>query len=188
MSASRPADVLVAFEKSGMYQQIERSAASGVGDSQYDLSRPETPILVRALHVAGAALIYDVWVIPFDTARGAIGYIAILDTDATHLAIHPDALMQLGMARPHGELAKYSLTQAISIVQAQSQIRLKSGARPYLIYAAIDYAAVATGKWNGGGSSDAPLWLVPGADGKDRILGDDGKVYFPWQIPVVKAS
>lgn len=190
ISADRPADVLGAFEKSDMYQQIQRSAASGAGDSQYDLSRPEAPILVRALRVAGAAIFYDVWVIPFDTASGVIGYIAILDTDATRLAIHPDAVMQLGTARPHGQLARYSQSQAISMVEAQSHVILRPGSQPYLVYAPIDAALVESGQvvWNGGGWAGNPLWLVPCSDGQDRVVGIDGKVYLPSQIPVAKAS
>jgi hypothetical protein len=73
------------------------------------------------------------------------------------------------------------------MAQAQSHVRLESGARPYLIYAPIDYAAVATGKWNGGGAWGTPLWLVPGADGQNRVVADDGKVYLPAQLPLRKA-
>lgn len=178
LSADTPAAVLAVFTKNWKVS---------AGDGQYDLSRPETPVLARALHVLGAqGVAYDIWVIPFDSASGAIGVLINCATNAAHTAIACGTVEQLGTPRPHAQLAKYTQTQAITMAQVQSHVSLKSGARPYLIYAPIDYAAVATGKWSGGGAWDTPLWLVSGADGQDRVVADDGKVYLPAQLPVQK--
>jgi hypothetical protein len=188
--ADTPANVLQAFLHSGLYAAVQNSNVTGRGDAQYDLSHPETPVFVRELHAPGGKIMPDIWVIPFDTASGMIGYIVTCNINADHTAIEPAGVSGIGTLRPHGQLAPLSMSAAIQTIQSQSHTTLKPGAQPYLVYAPIDAGLIETGKavWNAGGAPGAPLWLVPCSDGKDRVVGIDGKVYLPSQIPVVKAS
>ncbi len=188
--ADTPANVLAAFLHSSLYQAVEDSNATGVGDAQYDLSRPDTPVFIRELHAPGGMIFPDMWVIPFDMPDGMIGIIVTCDINPSHTDIQVDGVGGIGTPRPHDQLPFFTRSEAVSRVEAQSHVALRPGAEPYLVFTPIDSMLIETGKavWNGGGGPGAPLWLVPGADGKDRVLGDDGKVYFPAQIPVVKAN
>ncbi|MGH2501266.1 MAG: hypothetical protein ACRDID_02000 [Ktedonobacterales bacterium] len=190
IAADTPADVLAAFKQSSLYAAVQSSNTTGKGDAQYDLSRPEMPIFVRELHVPNGLNLPDVYVIPFDLANGTIGYVATCNINSTHTAIEVAGVSGAGAPRPHGELARVSVSSAISAIHTQRNILLQAGVQPYLVYVAIDATLVETGQvtWNGGGGPTNPLWLVPGADGHDYVVGNDGKVYLPTQIPLAMAS
>jgi hypothetical protein len=182
---------LATFTQSQTLWQIVVSEQTG-DVQRWDFSHPDTPVFVRDLHAPGDKIFPDIWVLPFDLPDGQIGFYGFCDINAAHTAIRVDGARSIGTPRPHGQLAVYTSAQAVSRVEALSHVGLKPGARPYLVYAPIDAGLVETGQaqWSqsAGGGPGSPLWLVPGADGKDRILGDDGRIYFPWQIPVVKSQ
>jgi hypothetical protein len=191
VAADTPADVLAAFKQSSLYAAVQNSNATGKGDAQYDLSRPETPVFERELHVPGSFTLPDIYVIPFDAADGTIQHIVICNVNAQHTAIEAAEVMAIGTSpRPHGELAMVSVTAAIASVHAQANVVLQAGVQPYLVFFPVDGSLVGTGQvtWHGGGGPGDPLWLVPGADGHDHVVGNDGKVYLPSQLPIKMAS
>jgi hypothetical protein len=191
LTADTPQAVLAAWRQSSLYAAAQSSNATGRGDAQYDISRPETPVFVRELHAPGSVNLPDVWVIPFDTADGMIGYAVVCNINASHTAIEVASISGIGTPRPHGQLARVTENVAVSSVEAQSHTELRPGAQPYLVTMAIDANQLQTGQivWKAGGLWPGdPLWLVPGADGRDRVLGDDGEVYLASQIPLAKAS
>lgn len=192
IAADTPDAVLATFVQSQAIWQAIQQDQSGDGVMRWDFSRPDTPVFERELHAPGGKLFPDIWVLPFDLPNGQIGFYGFCDINAAHTAIRVDNVFGMGTPRPHGQLAVYTRAQAISRVTAISHVALKPGAQSYLIFAPIDAELIESGRavWSqtAGGGPGSPLWLVPGADGKDRILGNDGKVYFPWQIPVVEAS
>lgn len=191
IASDTPTDVLTAFKQSSLYAAVQSSNATGKGDAQYDLSRPETPVFERELHVPGSFNLPDIYVIPFDAADGTIQHIVICNVNPQHTAIEAAEVMAIGSSpRPHGELALIPVTAAIASVHAQTNVSLRAGVQPYLVFFPVDGSLVGTGQvtWHGGGGPGDPLWLVPGADGHDYVVGNDSKVYLPSQLPIKMAS
>ena len=190
ISADTPAAVLAVFKQSGMYSAAQSSATTGVGDAQYDLSRPETPLFVRELHIPGSIVMPDMYIIPFDMANGTVGYLMLCNVNATHTAIEVGEVMGVGTKNgapvPHGGLVYLSASAAEGVLYAQRHVRLMPGKQPYLVYTPLDPMS---GGWSGVGRDGfRPLWLVPGADSHDYVIGNDGKAYLPSQIPLASAT
>ncbi len=191
LSADTPAAVLAVFKQSEMYSAAQTSSTTGVGDAQYDLSRPETPLFVRELRVPGSMVLPDMYIIPFDTANGAVGYLMLCNVNATHTAIEVNEVMAAGTKNgapvPHDGLVYLSASAAEGVLYAQRHVRLMPRKQPYLVYTPLDPMTAAS--WTGTGRDGfRPLWLVPGADGHDYVIGNDGKAYLPSQIPLAKAG
>ncbi len=191
ISADTPAAVLAVFKQSGMYSAAQVSSATGVGDAQYDLSRPETPLFVRELRVPGSMVLPDMYIIPFDTANGAVGYLMLCNVNATHTAIEVNEVMAAGTKNgapvPHDGLVYLSASAAEGVLYAQRHVRPMPGKQPYLVYTPLD--PMRAMNWTGTGRDGfRPLWLVPGADGHDYVIGNDGKAYLPSQVPLAMAT
>lgn len=190
IASDTPADVFAAFKTSSLYLGIQNSNATGKGDEQYDLSRPETGMFERELHVPGGLVVPDVYVIPFDNASGAIGYVAICNINATHTAIEAGEVVAVGtlggQARPRGQLVPISANAAVAAVQAQRGILLRSNSQPSRVFVVVDASLIETGKssWSGPAGPQNPFWLVPGADGHDYVVDTAGKAYLPTQLPI----
>jgi hypothetical protein len=59
---------------------------------------------------------------------------------------------------------------------------------PELIYFPVDAAALGAGQvmWTASGKVPAdPIWLVPGADGRTYLVGNDGHTYTPDRLPMI---
>ena len=85
-----------------------------------------------------------------------------------------------------------SASQAVEIVEVQQHTRLRAGANITLIYmATYDTAAVETGQinWSAGGAGPMdPIWLIPGAGGRDHFVRTDGRAYYLRQLPLAPQS
>ena len=191
ISADTPAAVLAVFKQSGMYSAAQSGITTGVGDAPYDLSRPETPLFVRELRVPGSIVMPDMYIIPFDTASGAVGYLMLCNVNATHTAIEVNEVMGAGTKDgapvPHDGLVYLSVSAAEGVLYAQRHVRPMPGKQPYLVYTPLD--PMRAMNWTGTGRDGfRPLWLVPGADGRDYVIGNDGNAYLPSQVPLAKAT
>lgn len=190
ISSDTPAAVLAAFKQSGMYA----ASLTGKGDGSPDLSRPETPVFERELHIPGGLIVPDVYVIPFDAADGSLTWFAICNINATHTAIEageiaPGALPN-GQPRPHGQLTPVAASAAAAAVHVQRNIALRAGAQPALVFVVIDATLIETGqvKWTAPAGPQNPFWLVPGADGHDYLVDTTGQAHLESEVPIEKAS
>jgi hypothetical protein len=179
-----PGAIIAAARKSTLFN-VDRS---GKGDYLKDLSHLENPELVRAVAQPGSASMPDYYVIPIDDASGRMVGAAELALSPTDTAVQLTAIITYSTPRRHGQLAQIPETAALSDLSRQ-RVALRGGAQPELVYIPIDAAALETGEitWNGGGEYPAdPVWAIPGADGKDHVVGTDNHVYATSDLPVMK--
>ena len=185
LTAQSPRAIIEAARKSSLFH-VNRTNG---GDYLRDLSRLETPVYVRALHVAGSVTLPDYYVIPIDDASGRMVGAAELALNPAHTAVQLTAIITYKTPRPHGQLTLATRAAAVTDVARQRHTTLRHNAQPELVYVPIDATALQTGAitWNGGGEYPAdPVWVIPGADGADHIVGTDGHVYAPGDLPVMK--
>ncbi|HKV83109.1 MAG TPA: hypothetical protein VJN88_01040 [Ktedonobacterales bacterium] len=186
LRSNAPADILAAARQSSLFQQN----LAGSGDHVSDLSRLGSPVMVRALQPPGAAIgeYPDFYVVPVLDASGAATDAAELALNPTRTAIQVIAIVTYSQPHPQGSIARLSSSSAIAAVAAQQHSALRSGVAPWLVYFPADATAQETGQvtWTGGGEYPAdPMWLVPGADGRDHLVGVDGRAYSPAQLPMI---
>jgi hypothetical protein len=181
--------VLAAFKKSGMYA----AAQTGSGDGAPDLSRPETPVFERELHIPGGLIVPDMYVIPFDTANGSIGWFALCNVNASHTAIEvgeiAPGVLPNGQPRPHGQLTSINASAAAAAVHAQCGAQLRAGMQPSLFFVEIDATLIETGqvKWSAPAGPQNPYWFVPGADGHDYLVDTAGQAHLVSEVPAEMA-
>jgi hypothetical protein len=185
LTAKTPGAIIAAARKSSLFN-VNRS---GNGDYLKDISHLETPVLVRAVRVTGSASMPDYYVIPIDDTSGKMVGAAELALNPTGTAIQVTSIITYTHPRPHGQLAQISATMALADVASQQHVALRAGAQPQLVYIPIDATLLETGQitWNSGGTYPGdPAWLIPGADGKDLVVGTDGRAYFVANLPIMK--
>lgn len=193
IASDTPATVLTAFKQSGMYAAAQSSRATGVGDAQFDLSRPEAPVFERELHIPGGLIMPDVYVLPFDLSDGSIGAFAICNVNATHSAIEAGEIVPGGLAngasRPHGQLTPVTANAAVAAVHAQRNVQLRAGLQPSFVFVEIDATLIETGQvsWSAPAGPQNPFWLVPGSDGHEYLVDTAGKVHLESEIPIAMA-
>lgn len=188
LRSQEPADILAAARGGALY----REAQAG-GDGARDLSRLGAPVLVLALHPAGASATAadqapDFYVVPVLNAAGAV-------TDAIELALNPTrsaareiAIITYSAPRASGSVAQLSSDQARKLVTSQRHVAPQAGVQPYLIYFALAAQSPTSQSdqpgWGGGGALPAdPIWLVPTAHGESYLAGDDSVVYTIAELP-----
>jgi hypothetical protein len=133
----------------------------------------------------------DFYVVPILDSTGAATDAAELSLNPSHTAIQVIAIVTYSQPHAQGAIARMTASSAVASVASQQHSALRSGAAPWLVYFPADAAAQETGQvtWTGGGEYPAdPIWLVPGADGRDHVVGVDGRVYSPAQLPLIKAG
>lgn len=183
LHSEAPGDIVAAARQSPLFT-VDRS---GNGDYVKDLSHLGTPQLVRALHAATGPAMPDFYVVPVDDGAGNTVAAAELQLDAGHGSVLVTAIVTYTKPHAHDALARVDQAAAVSAVAAQHHTALRAGARPELVYFPVDAAAQQTGqiKWVSGGEYPAdPLWLVPGADGQDHVVGADGHVFSTAELPI----
>jgi hypothetical protein len=187
IASTSPTDVVAAARQSSMLQQN----LVGNGENPSNLSRLGSPVFVRALQPAGAAAgqFPDFYVVPILDTAGAATDAAELQLNPSRTAIQVVAIVTFSQPHPLGAISLMTATQAIAAVQVQEHIALRASALPEQVYFPADAAALQSSEvtWTAGGAFPAdPIWLVPGADGRDHLVGDDGRTYTPDQLPMVK--
>jgi hypothetical protein len=189
LRSTAPADVLAAARQSSMFQEDQSSG----GDHITNLSRLGTPVLVRALQPAEAIAgqFPDFYVVPILDASGAATDAAELALNQAHTAIQVIAIVTYSQPHADGAIARMTAATAVTAVGAQQHTALRPGTTPQLVYFPADANAQETGQvtWTGGGEFPAdPMWLVPGTDGRDHLVGVDGRTYTPEQLPMIKVG
>jgi hypothetical protein len=181
LAAQTPQAVLAAVRESGLFN-VDRS---GNGD-YFDVSRLGTPQLVEEYRVPG-------WYTNH-TPLGEFYAIPVLDTSGTTTIAVAQALLNprtrpstprrsSARAVPGGVVNLVSRQAAIADVQAQQHTGLRAGASARLVYIPSDPTIIyRPGIALIGGSPSNPAWLVPGTDGQDHIVGEDGHVFTLTQL------
>ncbi|HEY7341875.1 MAG TPA: hypothetical protein VH591_13415 [Ktedonobacterales bacterium] len=185
LSSNSSSAVIAAARQSTLFN-VNRK---GSGDFLKDLSHLETPVLVRALQVPGSVVMPDYYIIPIDDAAGKMVGAAQLELNASHTSVQVTSIATYTSAHPHGQVSHLAKSAALTDLSNQRRVELRSGAQPQLVYIPIDAAALESGQvvWNGGGLSPTdPVWLIPGADGQNHIVGADGHAYDMSSVPVMK--
>ena len=150
-----------------------------------------TPVLVHAYRPTPGML--DAWVIPL--LQGADAHVvALLDFayDKGQQRLHATAFA--GPFAPgdpaYGQpFPRVAMQAALGQAQSKRNIIQMAGTEPQLIYFPIDLDKTtgphASVHWTGGGQfADTAIWLLRGTDGKDYLVGNDGQVYTPDQLPL----
>ncbi len=191
VTSSSPAAVQTAVVDSHMYQEVAAAAQTQLGQTlkQGTLGRP---VLVHAYRPTPGMT--DVWVVPVLASPGSQQVTALLDFayDATNQRIRP-----LSFAGPfvqgdpeYGQpFPRYSASQASALFAAARVAQPAPSSQPELIYFPANLDKItgptATVKWTAGGQfADLAIWRIPGADGRDYLVGNDGKVYPASQLPL----
>lgn len=185
LTSSSSSAIIAAARKSELFN-VNRK---GNGDFLKDLSHLETPILVKALQAPGSVVMPDYYIIPIDNAAGKMVGAAELELNASHTSVQVTSIVTYTSAHPHGQVSHVAKSAALTDLSAQRGVALRSGVQPQLVYIPIDAAELETGQvvWNGGGTSPTdPVWLIPGADGQNHIVGADGHAYNISSVPLMK--
>jgi hypothetical protein len=179
-------DIIAAARRSELFN--ERSNL--MGDHVTNFTHLGAPVLVVALQPPGArAGAYpDFFVLPILDNKGRVTDAAELELNAQHTAIHVIAIVSYTDPRAQGVTPRMSSANAQSAVRAQRHVTLQADTAPTLVYFPGDPVMQETGQvvWTAGGEFPAdPIWLVHGADGKDYVVGNDGKVYDISELPMI---
>ena len=182
LASTAPADIVAAARKSPLIMTV----SSGQGDT-VDVTRLGTPVLVRAYLISSSNPLPDYYDIPARDASGATIGVVLCTLNSQHTAISVDDIVGYSSPRSAGTITTLSAQDAVNAVSSQTHVAPRAGAAAELIYFPFDQMAEDTGKinWKAGGNTPYdPMWLVPGADGQDHLVGSDGHVYAPSQLPV----
>lgn len=177
-TSTSPSALLTAMKQTWIFQ-IDLNDG---GDHVQDLSHLGTPFLVRGLGSAGKTL-PDYYVLPIMTATWFITDVGLFVVNGPHTALH---FVSTTSHDGHYPIVRQTANAAVTALQRQRHMTLKEAAKPYLVYLDINIVNIETGQivWNAGGDPTEPVWLLPGADGKNYIFGNDGKVYAQSEIPL----
>jgi hypothetical protein len=179
LSAQTPAAVVAAMKQTWIFQ-IDLNDG---GDHVQDLSHLGTPFLVRGLARSGRT-VPDYYVLPIMDAHSYVTDVGMFELKPDHSALRFSAISGFDGRYP---IVRQTEKGAITALWQQHHMALKQNTRPYLIYLVIDAASLETGQvtWNAGGLGPTiPLWLLQGADGKNYVFGNDGKIYSQSEIPL----
>ncbi|MGZ3666799.1 MAG: hypothetical protein ACXWQR_12940 [Ktedonobacterales bacterium] len=184
LKSQSPADVLAAVHQS---QHFNHQCAEQ-DDCLHDLSRLGTPQLVRAILSSHMNNMPDCYVIPvLDASHNTVG-VAVAKLNASHTALTVADIVTYPQPRPNnGTIARIQPDAAVEAVVKQHHTTLRANVQPQLVYFPFDFAGEKAGTvtWNGGGQFPYdPLWLIQGMDGRDHVVGDDGRAYYLQELPV----
>ncbi|HEX8034001.1 MAG TPA: hypothetical protein VF510_09150 [Ktedonobacterales bacterium] len=150
-----------------------------------------TPVLVHAYRPTPGML--DIWVIPVLQSADA-HVVALLDFayDKGQQRLHATTFAgPFSQGDPaYGQpFPRMTMQDALTQAQNKRHISMMSGTQPQLVYFPVDLDKTtgphATIQWTGGGQfADSAIWLLRGADAKDYLVGNNGEVYTPDQLPL----
>lgn len=132
------------------------------------------------------AHVSDYYVLPILDTAGATSDVLEYQLNADHSALRFVTVVSYLKPFVNG-IVRFSSVQATAAIQTQRHVMAKAGAQPYLVFFPTNAAARQDGTvvWNGGGDApDDPIWMIPGGDGVNYVLGNDGKVYAQKDLPI----
>lgn len=183
LHSQAPGDIIAAVRQSHLFT-LNRS---GNGDELHDVSRVGTPQLVTELRVPGQSQGADCYDVPILNRAGQTVGIAVAWLNPAHTAVYVGYIRAFDTPQATWLGALPAASQAASAVQAQQHTAARAGTRPQLVYFPFDFQGrwAGTVHWSAGGEGpDTPVWLIPGADGQDHIVGTDGRAYLVSQLPL----
>lgn len=182
------ADVLAAVKQAPFLGIV--SSAPPSSDGYTDVSRLGSPVMVIAYHAPGdtSTSSPDYYEVPVLTASGSVDATVDAQLNASHTAVSVDSVTGYSAPTAHWPATLVSADRAEQLVLATFHVGPRTASAARLVYlAAYDTMAIETGKlnWNaGGGGPMSPIWLVPGADGRDYFVCYDGHAYTLAQLPL----
>lgn len=187
LRSTSPGDIIAAARTSRLFNSV--SSGNGDTPSLARLGIPQLVLAFRANLTAGSNL--DYYLIPIqDTTDATLG-VVMCQVNASRTAISVADIVQWAHSRPAGQITSMSAQSAVAAVQTKHHVGLRVGAAPQFIYFPGSAMAQETGKltWVSGGEQPYdPVWIVPGADGQQHIVGSDGQVYYASQLPAALQS
>lgn len=182
-------DIIAAARRSELFNEHSNDG----GDHVSNVSHLGLPVLVRAIQPPGVApgTYPDFYVLPILGSSGAATDAAELQLNATHTAIHVIAIVTYAQPHAQGSVSHMNAATAQSTLHTQRHTDLRAGTAPTLVYFPADPVAQELGQvpWTGGGEFPAdPIWLTPGADGHNYVVGTDGRVYDVAQLPMISTG
>ncbi|MGH2518110.1 MAG: hypothetical protein ACRDHP_20900 [Ktedonobacterales bacterium] len=177
LKSQSSADIIAAAQQCTLINVIRSTG----GDYLTDLSHLGTPVFVHGMSAPGGSAEPDFYVIPINDNAGSTVEAAEAELNPAHSALRIMAIITYGTPYLKDAIMHMSVNTAIAAVAAQHHTTLRAGAHPTLVYLIFDAFAMQMGKitWkSGGGYPGGPIWLIPGADGKDHLVGTDGHVYY----------
>ena len=203
LRSTTPTDLLAAMRSTTLYQEVAASPQTRMGQA-LRTSTLGTPVLVRAYRPTRR--MPDVWVVPV-LATGSRGASGVPSPPAVGASVV--ALLDFEYDRPHARIRAVSFagpfvptdpgfgqpfprvtpSLALARVQQARRVNMAGGRQPQLVYFPADLNALndphSKLKWSGGGQfPDLAVWQVPATDGHDYLVGVDGVVYTPAQLPL----
>lgn len=183
LTSQSPADVLAAVRQS----QLFNHHCAAQDDCLHDLSRLGTPQLVQAILSSHMSNMPDCYIIPvLDASHNTVG-VAVAKLNASHTAVTVADIVTYPQPRPNGTFARVQQDIAVASVAKQHHAALRAGAHSQLVYFPFDFAGEKAGTitWNGGGQFPYdPLWLIPGTDRRDHVVGNDSRAYYLEELPI----
>lgn len=186
LHSQAPGDIIAAARQSALFHESRADA----GDHIRNLSRLGRPVYVQALRPTGvtAAEAPDFYILPILSQAGAATDAAELALNPAHTAVQVIAIVTYTAPRPDGSVAALQADQAVRAVASQRQEAAQAIKQPSLAYFPMDPAwqTSQTGQpaWTAGGALPAdPLWLTTATDGKQYLVGNDGRLYTMSELP-----
>jgi hypothetical protein len=183
LKSEAPGDILAAVRQSRLFN-VNRSEN---GDYLKDLSHLDVPRLVTELRLSASSQGIDCYVVPILDRSGNTVGAAVAWLNPAHTATYVGYIRAYDAPLLAWTGTLPSSAQAVRITQVHHHIGLRAAAQPRLVYFPFDFHGrwAGTVKWNAGGEGpDTPVWLVPGADGKDHVVGADGHAYYVRELPI----
>jgi hypothetical protein len=183
LRSQAPADILAAVRQSALFT-VDRS---GTGDYLKDVSHLSAPQLVTELRLTPTSPGVDSYVVPIRDRAGTTMGVAVAWLNPAHSAVYVGYIRSYDTPQPAWPGALPRADQAQAAVGAQRHTSLRAHAQAQLVYFPFDFAGQQAGRvhWNAGGQGpDTPVWLVPGADGQNYIVGTDGHAYTIDELPL----
>jgi hypothetical protein len=187
LRSTNPGDIIAAARTSRLFNI--NAAGNGDTPSLSRLGIPQLVLAFRANLAVGSDL--DYYLIPIQDTTGATLGVVMCQVNAGRTALSVVDIVQWAHSRPAGQVTSISAQSAVAAVQARQNVALVAGGAPQLIYFPGSAMAQETGKliWVSGGAQPYdPVWMVPGADGQEHIVGSDGQVYDASQLPAALLS
>lgn len=188
VASESPSAVAAAITSSSEYLSMQ---------AQYSYTAMDSPALIHAYsaHTGIAYYDNDHWVVSVRNAAGLRCGVFDFVYDRANHRLRFSSYGVITASDPHARQAfpYVSSTQAVSVLQSERKLGVKSGSQPELIFFPIDPSfPVLTSpvhKWAGGGNSPMnPMWYMVGIDGHSYFVGVDQHVHNQSELPIAKGQ
>ena len=180
---SHSASAIIAAAQQSSLFHVDRT---GTGDYLKDLSHLGTPQFVQGYTTRPGIVLINYYILPILDAHGNALGAAELELNANQSALMVQSIDTYAQPHAYGAVTQMALPRAEALFASVTHMRMAANAQPRLVYFNFDFLGAERGNfiWQGGGAFPSdPVWLIPGADGQDHIVGLNGQVYRKSQLP-----